>query len=167
MDAIGLVNIIARLNSGHDLGGSAIGLPTSFSVGVGANPVALDLEREWSRFQYKVEAGAEWAITQPVFDVDALFRFLDFAGQFKVPILAGIWPLISLRNAQFMANEVPGVRVPPAIVERMGRWTAQEDQLKEGLAIASELIERLRPAVQGLQVSAPMGQVELLEGLLK
>lgn len=167
VDAIGLVNILSRLNSGHDLGGSAIGLPTAFSVGVGANPFALDLERERSRFQYKVEAGAEWAITQPVFDTGSLFRFLEFADRFKVPILAGIWPLISLRNAQFMANEVPGVRVPPAIVERMGQWTSAEDQLKEGLAIARELIDAIRPAVKGLQISAPMGQVELLESLLK
>jgi homocysteine S-methyltransferase len=167
VDAIGLVNIISRLNSGMDLGGSDIGLPTRFSVGVGANPVAMDMERELSRFRYKVEAGAEWAITQPVFDPDALFRFLDFALPLGIPIIAGIWPLRNLRNAEFMANEVPGVRVPPEILQRMARHSSAEDQLKEGLDIAREIIEKVRPLVRGLQLSAPLGQVELLDPLLE
>lgn len=167
VDAIGLVNILARLNSGFDLGGSPIGASTSFSIGVGANPAAPDLEREHTRFKYKVEAGAEWAITQPVFDTDSLFRFLDFSRTFGIPVLAGIWPLKSLRNAEFMANEVPGVIVPRQVLERMARWSAADDQLKEGLSIAREIIEKVRPAVQGLQVAAPVGQVELLEELFK
>ena len=166
VDAIGLVNILARLNSGQDLGGSSIGASTSFSLGVGANPVALDTKREQQRFRYKVEAGAEWAITQPVFDPDSLFRFLEFAEPLGIPILAGIWPLKSLRNAEFMANEVPGVFVPKALLERMARRSSAEDQLKEGLQIATELIDRVKPRVQGLQISAPLGQVELLESLL-
>jgi homocysteine S-methyltransferase len=166
VDSIGLVNILARLNSGQDLGGSSIGASTAFSIGVGANPVALDTVREQERFRYKAEAGAEWAITQPVFDPDSLFRFLDFAAPFGIPVLAGIWPLKSLRNAEFMANEVPGVFVPKALLERMAKRTRAEDQLKEGLDIAAELIERVQPSVQGLQVSAPLGQVELLEDLL-
>ena len=149
VDAIGLVNILSQLNRGLDLGGSDIGMPTRFSIGVGANPVAVDLERERKRFRYKVEAGAEWAMTQPIFDPDALFRFLDFASPFGIPIIAGIWPLKSLRNAEFMANEVPGVRVPPAILARMARWTSAEDQLKEGLAIARETIDRVRPVGAG------------------
>ena len=167
VDAIGLVNILSRLNSGFDLGGSPIGASTSFSIGVGANPASPDREREHTRFKYKVEAGAEWAITQPVFDTESLFRFMDFAKPFGIPIMAGIWPLKSLRNAEFMANEVPGVFVPPIVLERMAKWSTAEDQLKEGLAIARELIDQLRPAVQGLQVAAPMGQVELLEELFK
>lgn len=165
VDSIGLVNIVSRLNSGQDLGGSPIGASTAFSVGVGANPVAIDLEREKSRFRYKVEAGADWAMTQPVFDPDSLFRFLEFAGTFSIPIIAGLWPLKSLRNAQFMANEVPGVFVPKAILERMAKHPGAEDQLKEGLDIAREIIEAVQSSVQGLQVSAPMGQVELLQGL--
>ena len=165
VDSIGLVNIISRLNSGQDLGGSPIGASTAFSVGVGANPVAIDLEREKSRFRYKVEAGANWAMTQPVFDPDSLFRFLEATSAFRIPIIAGLWPLKSLRNAQFMANEVPGVYVPKAILERMAKYTAAEDQLKEGLDIAREIIEVVKPSVQGLQVSAPLGQVELLKGL--
>ncbi|MBI4913115.1 MAG: bifunctional homocysteine S-methyltransferase/methylenetetrahydrofolate reductase [Acidobacteria bacterium] len=167
VDSIGLVNILSRLNSGLDLGGSSIGAPTCFSVGVGANPVAPDLEKEQTRFRYKVEAGAEWAITQPVFDTESLFRFLEFSSAFKIPVLAGIWPLKSLRNAEFMANEVPGVLVPRSILERMARWEAPEDQLKQGFAIARELIDAIRSSVQGLQIAAPLGQVELLEELVR
>jgi len=166
VDSIGLVNILSRLNSGLDLGGSSIGASTAFSIGVGANPVALDPERERERFRYKVEAGAEWAITQPVFDPDSLFRFLDFAEPLGIPIMAGIWPLKSLRNAEFMANEVPGVFVPKTLLARMAKYPSAEDQLKEGLAIATELIEGVRSRVQGMQISAPMGHVDLLEGLL-
>jgi methionine synthase / methylenetetrahydrofolate reductase(NADPH) len=167
VDAIGLVNILTRLNSGQDLGGSGIGEPTAFCYGVGANPVAVDPARELHRFRYKVEAGAQWAMTQPVFDAESLFRFLDAAERYGIPFLAGIWPLKSLRNAQFMANEVPGVFVPPPILARMARWTSAEDQLREGLQIAGEVIEAIRPRVQGLQISAPMGQVELLTDLLE
>jgi homocysteine S-methyltransferase len=170
VDAIGLVNMLKRLNTGLDLGGASIGKPTSFSVGVGANPVAADLAREKARFRAKVDAGAQWAITQPVFDAETIFRFLDFTealdGKGGVPIIAGIWPLKSLRNAQFMANEVPGVHMPPAILERMGRHERAEDQLKEGVDIAREIIERITPRVKGLQLSAPFGQVELVAPLL-
>lgn len=170
VDAIGLVNMLKRLNTGLDLGGAGIGKPAAFSVGVGANPVAPDLAREQARFRYKVEAGAQWAITQPVFDADSLFRFLDFTealdGRGGLPIIAGIWPLKSLRNAEFMANEVPGAYVPPAVLTRMAKWTTAEDQVQEGLAIAREVIDRIRPRVRGLQLSAPFGQVELVAPLL-
>jgi len=170
IDAIGLVNMLKRLNTGLDLGGGSIGKPTSFSVGVGANPVAADLAREKERFRYKVEAGAQWAITQPVFDAESLFRFLDFTealdGKGGLPIIAGIWPLKSLRNAEFMANEVPGVFLPPAVLARMAQWPSAEDQIKEGLAIAQEIIETIRPRIRGLQLSAPFGQVELVAPLL-
>ena len=170
VDAIGLVNMIKRLNTGLDLGGASIGKSTSFSIGVGANPVAADLEREKTRFRYKVEAGAQWAITQPVFDADSLFRWLDFMGTLDLPgglpVLAGIWPLKSRRNAEFMANEVPGVFMPPSVLARMARWTTAEDQLKEGLAISLEVIDAIRPHVAGLQLSAPFGQVELVAPLL-
>ena len=161
IDSIGLVNMASRLNEGLDLGGSDTGRPTSFSIGVGANPVAPDLERERSRFAWKVEAGAEWAITQPVFEPESLFRFLDFASRFRVPVIAGIWPLTSLRNAEFMANEVPGVYVPPAILERMRRCATAEEQRAEGLAIARELVLAIRTSVQGLQISAPLNNVDI------
>jgi homocysteine S-methyltransferase len=166
IDAIGLVNMASRLNSGFDLGGTSIGRATGFSIGVGANPVAPDLRKEFERFRYKVEAGAQWAITQPVFDSESLFRFLDFSALFKVPIIAGIWPLISLRNAEFMANEVPGVYVPPRVLERMRSCSTADDQRKMGVEIASELINEIKKSVQGLQISAPLGQVELALALI-
>lgn len=169
VDAIGLVNMLRRLNTGLDLGGAGIGKPTSFSIGVGTNPVAPDLERERHRFRLKVEAGAQWAITQPVFDAECLFRFLDFNESLDgggIPIIAGIWPLKNLRNAEFMANEVPGVSMPPAILARMAKRTTAEDQLHEGLDIAQEIIEAIRPRIRGLQLSAPFGQVELVAPLL-
>lgn len=167
IDAIGLVNMLSRLNDGQDLGGSSTGQPTRFSIGVGANPVAPDIEREKSRYAWKVEAGAEWAITQPVFDADSLFRFLEFASKFNVPVVAGIWPLTSLRNAEFMANEVPGVYVPPAVLERMRNCKSAEAQRAEGLAIARELVTAIKGSVAGLQLSAPLGNVDFALELLK
>lgn len=166
IDAIGLVNMASRLNSGFDLGGTSIGRATGFSIGVGANPVAPDLQKEFERFRYKVEAGAQWAITQPVFDSQSLMRFLDFSSKFNIPVIAGIWPLMSLRNAEFMANEVPGVYVPSQVLERMRACKTTEDQRKEGLQIAAELIAEIKRSVQGLQISAPLGQVELALALI-
>lgn len=166
IDAIGLVNMVTRLNSGLDLGGSSIGRPTYMSVGVGANPVASDIEKEKSRFKYKVEAGAEWAITQPVFDSESLFKFLEYSTKFKIPIIAGIWPLKSIRNAEFMANEVPGVYVPKSVLDRMQKCKTAEEQMDEGIAIAKELIAEIKSSVQGLQISAPLGNVDFALRLL-
>jgi homocysteine S-methyltransferase len=163
IDSIGLVNLVNRLNHGMDPGGNAIGEPTSFTIGVGVNPGAPDLEYELKRFYWKVDAGAEYAITQPVFDPDQLLRFINEIEKrgMRVPIVAGIWPLVSARNAEFMANEVPGVVVPAAIVERMQRASAagKEAGLAEGIAIAREMLDQVRPHVQGIQVSAPFGRV--------
>jgi methionine synthase / methylenetetrahydrofolate reductase(NADPH) len=163
IDSIGLTNLVARLNQGMDPGENAIGEPTGFTIGVGVNPGAPDLEWELSRFYWKVEAGAEYAITQPVFDPDQLIAFVDEIRRRNIwiPIVAGIWPLVSARNAEFMANEVPGVVVPPAVLARMQRASekGREHALHEGIAIAREMFERVRPAVQGLQVSAPFGKV--------
>ena len=163
IDAIGLTNLVAQLNRGLDPGGNPIGAPTRFAIGVGVNPAAIDPEHELKRFEYKVEAGAEYAITQPVFDAEQLERFLESIGHTRIPVIAGIWPLISARNAEFMANEVPGVTVPPAILERMHRANAKskDHALAEGISIAREMLERVRPHVQGVQVSAPFGRVEL------
>jgi homocysteine S-methyltransferase len=163
IDAIGLTNLVSKLNHGLDPGGNAIGAPTSFVIGVGVNPGAIDIANEHRRFAWKVEAGAEFAITQPVFDVEQLERFLASIDDVRIPIVAGIWPLLSLRNAEFMANEVPGVIVPPHIIERMRRATekSKEHGVQEGIAIAREMLERVRPSVQGVQVSAPFGKVEL------
>jgi homocysteine S-methyltransferase len=163
IDSIGLTNMVSRLNHGLDPGGNPIGEPTSFTIGVGVNPGAVDQDYELNRFYWKVGAGAEYAITQPVFDPDQLLRFIDDLKQrdIWIPIVAGIWPLVSARNAEFMANEVPGVVVPPEVIERMQRASAhgKEAGLAEGIAIAREMLERVRPHVQGIQVSAPFGRV--------
>lgn len=163
IDAIGLTNLVNQLNHGLDPGGNAIGAPTKFAIGVGVNPAALDPAQELKRFEWKVDAGAEYAITQPVFDVEQLERFLSTIEHTRIPIVAGIWPLVSLRNAEFLANEVPGVVVPAAIIERMRVASAKskEHGVAEGIAIAREMLERVRPHVQGVQVSAPFGKVEL------
>ncbi len=163
IDAIGLTNLVNKLNHGLDPGGNAIGAPTSFAIGVGVNPGAIDLEHELKRFTWKVEAGAEYAITQPVFDVEQLEAFLAKLDTNRIPIIAGVWPLVSLRNAEFLANEVPGVTVPPHIIDRMRRASdkSKEHGVQEGIAVAREMLERVRPSVQGVQVSAPFGKVEL------
>jgi len=163
IDAIGLTNLVSQLNHGLDPGGNAIGAPTKFTIGVGVNPAALDPAQELKRFEWKVEAGAEYAITQPVFDVSQLEKFLRTIEHTRIPIVAGIWPLVSHRNAEFLANEVPGVVVPSAIIERMRAASAKskEHGVAEGIAIAREMLERVRPHVQGVQVSAPFGKVEL------
>ena len=119
IDSIGLVNVIHRLNHGRDLGNNPIGKPTGFVCGVGANPGAIDLDLEVSRFEWKVDAGAEYAITQPVFDTDLLERFLERISHVRIPIFAGIWPLVSLKNAEFMNNEVPGASVPENLMNRL------------------------------------------------
>ncbi len=162
VDAIGLTNMVTRLNHGFDLGGNPIGQPTGYHVGVGANPGAVDLEFELRRFQYKVEAGAEFAITQPVFDVVQLESFLKRIEPFRIPVIAGIWPLASLRNAEFMNNEVPGVHVPDEIMDRMRRAEerAEGASKEEGILIARETLARVKGLVQGVQVSAPFGKVE-------
>ena len=163
VDSIGLTNLVNNLNRGLDPGGNAIGQPTRFAIGVGVNPVAIDPEQELKRFQWKVDAGAEFAITQPVFDAAQLERFLARVGNDHIPIVAGIWPLVSVRNAEFLANEVPGVSVPDSIIARMRRANekSKEHAIAEGIAIAREMLDRVRPIVQGVQVSAPFGKVEL------
>lgn len=161
IDSIGLTNLVARLNRGLDPGGNALGGRTSFVIGVGVNPAAPDPDRELKRFAWKVEAGAEFAITQPVFDLAQLDRFLKRVEHFRVPIIAGIWPLVSLRNAEFLANEVPGITVPEAILERMraASGRGKEAALAEGVRIASEMLAAMRVRLQGAQVSAPLGRV--------
>ena len=161
IDSIGLTNLVSRLNRGLDPGSNPIGEPTQFVIGVGVNPAAPDLERELKRFAYKVEAGAEYAITQPVFDLAQLDRFLQRVEGFRIPIVAGIWPLVSVRNAEFLANEVPGVSVPDAVLQRMRAASAggKEEALAEGVRISREMLEAVAERVQGVQVSAPLGRV--------
>jgi homocysteine S-methyltransferase len=163
IDAIGLTNLVSNLNHGRDPGDNAIGAPTSFVIGVGVNPAPIDLEHELKRFAWKVEAGAEFAVTQPVFDAAQLEHFLRRTEGARIPIVAGIWPLVSVRNAEFLANEVPGVSVPESVIARMRKAgdRSKEHAVAEGIAIAREMLDRVRGAVQGVQVSAPFGKVEL------
>jgi homocysteine S-methyltransferase len=160
IDSIGLVNMVNRLNHGLDIGGNPIGSPTPFYIGVGVNPCAVDLDYELRRFEWKVRAGAEFAITQPTFDVQQLRNFLKRVEHYRIPVVAGIWPLVSYRNAEFLANEVPGVVVPESVLQRMQRVTDKDAAREEGLAIARETLLEVRDLVQGVQVSAPFGKVQ-------
>jgi homocysteine S-methyltransferase len=159
-DSIGMAAVQARLNRGIDLGGQALDPRTHAVIGVGLDPTALDRKRELDRFRRKVEAGAEFAITQPVFDPEALLRFLDQVRQYEIPIMAGIWPLASLRNATFMQNEVPGVEIPDDVMQRMASAESREGQLEMGIQIACESVQRVQDRVAGIQVSAPFGKIE-------
>jgi len=162
IDSIGLTNMVNKLNHGLDLGNNAIGTPTAFSIGVGVNPGAVNMEEEIRRFEWKVEAGAEYAITQPVFDTAQLKRFLEMIAHVRIPIVAGIWPLVSFRNAEFLHNEVPSVEVTPEILERMrvASDKGKEEAREEGIAIARESLLEVRDVIQGVQVSAPFGNVK-------
>jgi homocysteine S-methyltransferase len=173
IDSIGLTNMVNLMNHGLDLGGNPFGEPTSFTIGVGVNPGHLDLDLELRRLDWKVKAGAEYAITQPVFDVKQLEHFLDRIAPMKLPVVAGIWPLLSYRNAQFMNNEVPGVSVPDDVMERMrvASEKSKEHGLREGVSIARDTLAQVRERVAGVQVSAPLGRVDLalqvFEGLVE
>jgi len=158
VDSIGLTNMVYRLNHGLDVGGNSIGKPTSFCVGVGVDPCAPDLKREIARFEWKVDAGAEFAVTQPVFEPEALLEFMQRIEHVRIPIIAGIWPLASFRNAEFMNNEVPGVRVPPDVLDRMRSAATKETARAEGIAVARETLTMLLPHVQGVQIAAPFGR---------
>jgi methionine synthase I (cobalamin-dependent)/5,10-methylenetetrahydrofolate reductase len=168
VDAIGLVNIAHNLNCGLDIGGNPIGAGTGFVIGVGANPGVPNIDEEIRRFEYKVQAGAEYAVTQPVFDLSLLENFLRKIEQFRIPVLAGIWPLVSARNAEFMKNELR-VSVPDSILERMTKAKTPEAAREEGILIAREMLLAVRGMVQGAQISAPQGRyssaVDVLEAL--
>lgn len=168
VDAIGLVNVVHSLNRGLDIGGNPIGTGTAFVIGVGANPGIQDLDEEVRRFEYKVEAGAEYAVTQPVFDLSLLEAFIRRIEGFRIPVFAGIWPLVSPRNAEFMKNELR-VSVPDSILERMIAAKTPEAAREEGIQIAREMLIAVRGLVQGAQISAPLGRyrsaVNVLEAL--
>jgi hypothetical protein len=131
LDAIGLVNLVHGLNAGVDVGGNAIEEATNYFIGVGVNPFAAPLDRELARLRWKVLAGADYAITQPVFDVDRFVEFLPKAEELRLPIIAGVWPLVSLRNAEFLASEIPGI-YPRVDLEKLG-YEVPADQQQAGL----------------------------------
>jgi homocysteine S-methyltransferase len=160
VDSIGLVNMVRQLNQGLDIGGNAIGVSTNFTIGIAANPGAPDIEHELRRFAYKVEAGAEYAITQAVFDLRLLENFLERIQQHRIPVIAGIWPLTSLRNAEFMKND-QRVSMPEEIMLRMAQADSPDAAREEGVKIAQEMLAAVRPYVQGVQISAPYGRYDL------
>jgi len=160
VDSIGLVNIVHNLNCGLDIGGNPMGSQTALLIGVGANPGASNLDAEIHRFELKVEAGAEYAVTQPVFDLDLLEVFLQRIARVKIPVICGIWPLTSYRNAEFLVNELR-VPVPEPYMRRMRLADTAERARQEGIAIAQEMVSRVRPMVAGVQLSAPFGRYQL------
>jgi methionine synthase I (cobalamin-dependent)/5,10-methylenetetrahydrofolate reductase len=168
IDSIGLTNVVYRLNHGIDPGGNPIGEPTRFVIGVAANHMAVDMGRELKRLYWKVDAGADFIVTQPVFDVGTFDAFVRSTEEFRLPVLAGVWPLTSVRNAEFLANEVPGQRVPPSVLARMRK--AQERgadaALEEGLRIAREVVAAVRGMVRGVHLSLPRGRPEVARAVL-
>jgi homocysteine S-methyltransferase len=160
VDAIGLVNIVRNLNHGLDIGGNPMGSQTALLIGVGANPGAFNMDEEIRRFEWKVEAGAEYVVTQPVFDLDLLEAFLKRIEHVRIPVLCGIWPLTSFRNAEFMVNELR-VPVPEMFMDRMRRVDNAEKAREEGVAIAREMVSRVAKMVQGVQLSAPFGRYQM------
>jgi len=160
VDAIGLVNIVNNLNHGLDIGGNAMGSQTALLIGVGVNPGALNMDEEIRRFEWKVQAGAEYVVTQPVFDLALLEQFLERTAHVKIPVICGIWPLTSFRNAEFMVHELR-VPVPQHFMERMRAVDNAEKSRQEGVAIAREMVERVRGMVQGVQLSAPFGHYQM------
>lgn len=169
VDSIGLTGFVSCLNRGFDIGGKKMAAPTSFLIGVGVNPGATDPDYEIARFERKVEAGAEFAITQPVFDFRVLEQFVERTKPLGIPIIAGIWPLWSLRNAEFLANEIPGVSIPPETLGRMRRAQdrSPESARREGVKIAREILVGIRGLVRGVQISPPLGKYELVLEVLE
>lgn len=168
LDAIGLVNLVHELNQGRDVGGNVMDEPTAFFTGVGVNPFAEPLDRELARLRWKMRAGADYAITQPVFSLDRFHRFMEQAAALSVPVIAGIWPLVSLRNAEFITSEIPGIIVPNEILDRLGRFDSPADQLKAGIEITLDLVRGLKDSgsLRGLQFSIPLGRYQVLREIL-
>jgi len=167
VDSIGLTNVVYSLNRGMDLGGNPLKNPTGFFIGVGVNPSAVDLDYEISRFEWKVKAGAQFAITQPVFDAGQFTEFLKRIEHVRIPIIAGVWPLVSVQNAEFLNNEMPGAFVPDEIIKRMRAAKNKEGAQKTGIQIARELLKELKVHLAGAQVSMPFGKVDAPLEVLK
>jgi methionine synthase I (cobalamin-dependent)/5,10-methylenetetrahydrofolate reductase len=167
IDSIGLTRFISNLNLGLDIGNKPIGPPTAFLVGVGVDPSAVNLSVEIERYRQKIDAGAEFVITQPVFDLGAFEYFLNHTKGVSIPLIAGVWPLISLRNAEFMKHEVPGVVIPDQVIQRIGQFDSKDDQLKAGIEIACEMAVQIKDFAQGIQVSAPFGRVQIAMEIVK
>ena len=168
VDSIGLTQVVRRFNAGVDMGAEALPQATSFVHGTGVNPAFPVPRTELDRARQKAQAGTEYFITQPVWDADGLERFLDELQKLNVPVLLGVWPLASYRNALFLSQEVPGVVIPDAVLKRMEAISDKEEGRREGIRQAREIIARFRNRVAGIQVSPPFGNVktalEVVEG---
>lgn len=163
VDAIGLTHILSNMNKGLDLGGGSFGQPSSFVKGVALNPTTTNVDLEIDRFKYKIEAGADFVITQPIYSISAYREFFEKLGdEVQIPIIMGIWPLVSLRNAEFLNNEVPGVVVPDWALEQMKKaGSNKEEAVKRGVDIAIRTMEEAKGIVAGFQVSAPFNRVDV------
>jgi len=160
VDSIGLLNAVARFNHGSDVGGQAIGEPAAFHIGVTINPGAEDLDRELRRFEYKLEAGADFIVTRPVFDTESFERVAARLDAARLPVLLGVRPLENALDAEWMAHEMAGSRVPGNVVERMQRARTPEAAAEEGIAIAREVYQALKARVQGVLITAPHGHID-------
>ncbi len=168
IDAIGLTYLADCLNRGVSPNGDALGRGTEFGIGVASNPTATNLELEVKRWGYKVESGADFAITQPIFDAQSFLKWKDLIAKNYLPQIVGIWPLVSLRNAEFMANEVPGVQVPGWVIQEMEKaGDNKEEAIKRGVEIAMRVMKELSPHCEGFCVSAPLGKTEIAIQALK
>ena len=169
IDAVGLTKVVYNLNHGQDIAGNVINPPTAILIGVGANPCAVDKEKELQHLYNKYNAGAEYVITQPIFDYKELLKFIENANKkgINLPFVAGIWPLVSLKNALFLKNEVPGVVIPDEVINRMEKAKTKDDGIKIGIDIAREIKEKIHSYVNGYQISAPFGKTELALEVLK
>jgi homocysteine S-methyltransferase len=171
LDSVGLLRLITGLNRGLDPGGKPLGQATRFLCATGAEPAAQDYAREVKRLRSKIEAGADFVMTQPVYDADILDRFLDDIAPLGVPVLVGLLPLASHRNAEFLHNEVPGMRVPEPIRERMRKAGSGQKARAEGVAIAREMLARVKARVAGAYIMPPFGRydlaVDIISGIVR
>ncbi|HEX5658842.1 MAG TPA: bifunctional homocysteine S-methyltransferase/methylenetetrahydrofolate reductase [Polyangiales bacterium] len=169
-DSIGLLRLISAMNRGYDPGGKALGGATQFLCATGAEPAAHDYQRELDRLKEKIDAGAELIMTQPVYDPDVLGRMLNDVSGLGVPVLVGLLPLASYKNAEFLHNEVPGMKVPEPIRERMKQAGGGETGRSEGIAIAREMLLAVKDNVAGAYIMPPFGKHEValrvLEGIV-
>ncbi len=169
VDSIGLVRIVRNLNKGLDLAGNPLGSATSFTIGVGVNPGAMDLDTEIERFYEKVHAGAEYALTQPVYESSLLENFLHRTRDIDIPVLVGILPLSSYKNAEFLHNEVPGMQVPLSIRKQMKRACSGEEARELGIEIAREALRSCAslPRVKGAYIMPPFGRYDAVLKILQ
>lgn len=158
VDSVGLIKIISELNKGNDIAGNTIGSPTTLSIACALNPTAVDRQMEIDRFSKKIEAGAHYAMTQPLYQVSDLTDFLDDFGNCPIPIIAGIMPLNSFKHAEYLHNEVPGITIPDHVRNAMAK--AGDEGARIGLDLSEQLLEELRPYIAGVYLVPSFGRYD-------